>query len=248
MWVHNLNPVFLSIGPVELRYYGLVYFFGFLFLWWWCRSSRLGKEVFHSVDDADDMLFYVLLGSMIGARVFYGLFYNIALYLENPLEILQFWKGGMSIHGGLLGGFLGLWYFTKKKQNYSLLKLGDVVVLPLAVGLFFGRIANFINGELPGRITSVSWGVQFPFHEGIRHPSQLYEAVKNLCIAGILAWQLQRPQKEGTLLGTFLLLYGILRFSVEYLREPEIVLGIFTMGQVLSLIVIGASIYILKKR
>ncbi|MBT5215867.1 prolipoprotein diacylglyceryl transferase [Candidatus Woesearchaeota archaeon] len=244
MFIHNLNPVFLSIGPVEIRYYGLVYFLGFLLTWLYFKKSSLGKSLFKKEEHADDFLLYSLISSILTARIFYILFYNLNSYLSNPIEILKFWHGGMSIHGGILGGILGIYIFSRKFK-YNFLKLTDLVTLPLALGLVFGRIANFINAELYGRITSVKWAVKFPNAEGYRHPSQLYESLKNLIIFPVLFFKSKKPFKTGELTSIFLILYSLLRFFVEYVREPELYFLGLTMGQFLSLstLIIGIVLY-----
>ncbi len=243
MYIHNLNPVFLSLGPLEIRYYGLVYFFGFLLAWMYFKKSNLGKKLFKK-EQADDFILYVLISSIVSARIFYILFYNLNLYIANPIEILKFWHGGMSIHGGIVGGLLGIYLFAKK-YNYNFLKLTDIVTLPLTLFLALGRIANFINGELYGRITSVKWAVKFPKVEGYRHPSQIYEALKNFFISFVLIYKSKKPFKTGELTAIFLILYSMLRFFVEYVREPEhYILGL-TMGQFLSIptFIIGIWLY-----
>ena len=236
--------MFLSIGPVEIRYYGLVYFLGFLLTWLYFKKSSLGKSLFKKEEHADDFLLYSLISSILTARIFYILFYNLNSYLSNPIEILKFWHGGMSIHGGILGGILGIYIFSRKFK-YNFLKLTDLVTLPLALGLVFGRIANFINAELYGRITSVKWAVKFPNAEGYRHPSQLYESLKNLIIFSVLFFKSKKPFKTGELTSIFLILYSLLRFFVEYVREPELYFLGLTMGQFLSLstLIIGIVLY-----
>lgn len=244
MLTHNLNPIFLSIGPLEIRYYGLVYFLGFLLTWLFLKKSKMGKSLFKKEEHTDDFILYSLISSILTARLFYIIFYNLNSYLSNPLEILKFWHGGMSIHGGILGGILGIYLFSKK-YNYSFLKLTDIITLPLSLGLVFGRIANFINAELYGRITSVSWAVKFPNAEGYRHPSQLYESLKNLIIFLVLFSKAKKTFKTGELTSIFLILYSILRFFVEFVREPEHYFLGLTMGQFLSIptFIIGIILY-----
>ena len=246
MLTHNLNPIFLSIGPLEIRYYGLVYFLGFLLTWLFLKKSKMGKSLFKKEEHTDDFILYSLISSILTARLFYIIFYNLNSYLSNPLEILKFWHGGMSIHGGILGGILGIYLFSKK-YNYSFLKLTDIITLPLSLGLVFGRIANFINAELYGRITSVSWAVKFPNAEGYRHPSQLYESLKNFFIFFVLLIK-SKSFKTGELTAIFLILYSILRFFVEYVREPELFILSLTMGQFLSIFTFLIGIYIYKTK
>ncbi len=246
MFTHNLDPVFLSLGPLEIRYYGLVYFLGFLLTWLFLKKSQLGKKTFKDEEHTDDFILYSLISSIVTARIFYILFYNLNSYLISPIEILKFWHGGMSIHGGILGGIFGIYLFSKK-YNYNFLNLTDIVTLPLTLGLAFGRIANFINGELYGRVTSVSWAVKFPQAEGYRHPSQIYESLKNLIIFSVLFFKSKKPFKTGELTAIFLILYSTLRFFVEYVREPEhYILGL-TMGQFLSVFTLIAGIILYKR-
>jgi len=247
MYIHDINPVFLSLGPLELRYYGLVYFLGFLLSWIYLKKSKLGKKIFKKEEHTDDFVFYLILGVLIFARLFYILFYNPQYYFTNPIEMIKFWHGGMSVHGGVFGGILGAYIFTRKYKEYKLLELGDIVSIPLAISLAFGRIANFINGELPGRIASVSWAVKFPNTEGFRHPSQLYESLKNLIIAFALALRSKKTYRTGELSALFLIMYSVLRFGIELLREPEIVLLHLTMGQILSIPLFILGIWIYKK-
>ncbi|MBT3866262.1 prolipoprotein diacylglyceryl transferase [Candidatus Woesearchaeota archaeon] len=246
MYIHNLNPVFLSIGPLEIRYYGLVYFFGFLAAWMYFKKSNLGKNLFKKDEHTDDFLLYTLISSIVSARIFYIIFYNLNSYITNPIEILKFWHGGMSIHGGILGGLLGIYLFAKK-HNYNFLSLTDIVTLPLTLFLALGRIANFINAELYGRIASVKWAVKFPNAEGYRHPSQIYESIKNFFIFFVLIYKSKKPFKTGELTSIFLILYSILRFFVEYVREPEhYILGL-TMGQFLSIFTFIIGIWLYRK-
>jgi phosphatidylglycerol:prolipoprotein diacylglycerol transferase len=247
MFYHNIGPVFLSIGPIEVRYYGLIYFLGFILAWVYLRYSKLLKNTFKNKEDVDDLIFYILLGSMIFARLFYILFYGIQSYAQNPLEIFKVWRGGMSIHGGILGGILGIIYFVKKNKDYTILQLTDLIAMPTAIALMFGRIANFINGELYGRVTSLPWAVKFKDAEGFRHPSQLYESAKNLIIFSILFLRSKKPFKEGELTALFLIYYSILRFTVEFVREPEIYIGPLTMGQLLCIPMFVIGVWIKKK-
>ncbi|MDP3916853.1 MAG: prolipoprotein diacylglyceryl transferase [Nanoarchaeota archaeon] len=244
MFIHNINPVFLSFGPIEIRYYGIVYFLGFLLTLLYLKKSKLGKKTFNSKEYPEDFIFYLILGSLITARLFYIVFYNFGFYISNPVEIIKFWHGGMSIHGGILGAMIAVYYFSKK-HNYKFLELADILMIPLAISLIFGRIANFINGELYGRITSVPWAVKFPDSDGFRHPSQLYESLKNSLILIVLYFK-SKNFKTGELFALFLILYSALRFAVEFVREPEIVIGFLTMGQILSIPMFVAGIWIYK--
>lgn len=235
MFTYNINPVLLDLGPLEIRWYGLFYVIGFAFGIWYLRKySKLTKEQVY------DFFTYLILGSIIGARLFYMIVYNYSFYLSNPLKIFAVWEGGMSFHGGLLGAIIvSLWFCRKNKINFYY--LGDILVVPLSLALFLGRIGNFINGELYGRVTDVWWC--FDFGDGkCRHPSQLYEAGKNL-LNGIILFGLSKNKKlkEGTLFWGFWILYGFFRFNIEFFRQPDLQIGDYgifllglSMGQILS--------------
>ena len=247
MFYHNIDPIFLSLGPIQVRYYGLVYFLGFIITWMYLRKSKLLKNTFKKKEDVDDLIFYIFIGAILTARLFYVLFYGTQNYIQNPLEIFKLWQGGMSIHGGILGTVLGIIYFVKKNKDYTILQLTDLIAMPTAIALMFGRIANFINGELYGRVTSLPWAVKFKDAEGFRHPSQLYESAKNLIIFSILFLRSKKPFKEGELTALFLIYYSILRFTVEFVREPEIYIGPLTMGQLLCIPMFVIGVWIKKK-
>ena len=247
MFYHNMDPIFLSLGTIQVRYYGLVYFLGFIITWMYLRKSKLLKNTFKKKEDVDDLIFYIFIGAILTARLFYVLFYGTQNYIQNPLEIFKLWQGGMSIHGGILGTVLGIIYFVKKNKDYTILQLTDLIAMPTAIALMFGRIANFINGELYGRVTSLPWAVKFKDAEGFRHPSQLYESAKNFLIFFILLVKSKKGYIRGELLALFLILYSILRFLVEFVREPEIYIGPLTMGQTLSIPMFLIGVWIYKK-
>jgi len=174
------------------------------------------------------------------------IFYNPVYYFTYPLKMIAIWQGGLSFHGGLAGAFLAAYYFCKKRK-IQFLELADIIVIPTALALALGRIGNFLNGELYGRITSLPWGVKFQNAEGFRHPSQLYESLKNGIIF-ITLWKVKEiKRKPGFLFSIFLIMYGTLRFFVEFVREPEVMVSFLTMGQVLSIPMILIGIYLLKK-
>ncbi len=245
MFIHNLDPVLLSLGPFQIRYYGLFYVIGFLAAYFIVNYLARKKELPLSKDDVADFIIYTILGTVLGARLFYILFYNLPFYIENPFELIAIWHGGLSFHGGFIGAALAGFYFCKKKRIHFY-DLADIMVIPVALGLALGRIGNFINGELYGRITDVSWAVKFPDAEGFRHPSQIYESIKNLMIFFTL-WSLKdKKLPKGFIFWLFITMYSALRFIVEFFREPDLqlgfILGPLTMGQVLSIImfVVGA--------
>jgi phosphatidylglycerol:prolipoprotein diacylglycerol transferase len=245
-----IDPVLIEIGPLAIRWYALAYIAGLVIGWQYVKRlvQRPGWRL--TPTDIDDLLVYITLGVVLGGRLGYVLFYRAGYYLSNPLEALAVWHGGMSFHGGVLGVVAAAALFAHLRQR-STLEIGDAVCAAAPIGLFFGRIANFINGELFGRASDVPWAVVFP-HGGPapRHPSQLYEAgLEGLVLFGIMtwfAWRPREPDSDGRLAGIFLIGYGVARIFVELFREPDPHLGFLfgglTMGQLLSLplIVIGA--------
>jgi len=237
----ELNPVALQLGFIAIRWYSLAYIAGILFTLFWIKKCNQ-KAPFMSQKAYDDWLTWAVLSVLIGGRFGYVFFYNFSYFIHHPLEMFAFWQGGMSFHGGLLGAIFGMWTFAKK-YKINFLKLTDVLVVAAPVGLFFGRIANFINMELYGRVTNSNFGVIFPnAGELPRHPSQLYEAVLEGLVMFVILFSLQHSRlakKPGFLSSIFLILYGSFRILIENFREPDSQLGFIfakiTMGQLLSL-------------
>lgn len=254
MYIHDLNPVLLNLGFLEIRYYGLFYVIGFIIIYFmlYCLAKR--KHISLSRDDVADLLFYAIIGMLVGARLFYVIVYNLGFYIKNPLDIFALWEGGLSFHGALLGVILAGYIFCRKKK-FDFYTLADIIVIPVSISLMLGRIGNFINGELYGRIINLPWAVKFPDADGYRHPSQLYEAFKNLIIFSIL-WSIKdKKLPRGFMFWLFITLYGLFRFFIEFLREPDPQLGLFfnyfTMGQILTFImfVVGSfMLYRIKKK
>lgn len=236
------DPVLLEIGVLEIRYYGIAYLLGFLLGWWLLRrEAESGRIARFTPERVDTLITFVLIGLLAGARIFTFLVYEPAQLLEDPLELFRIWRGGMSFHGGLIGAVVGGIWFSRR-YNVSWRALADLLVLPAALGLALGRITNFINGELVGTLTNVPWCVDFSTNpharaplEGCRHPSQLYEAAKNLLIFTTLVplYHLRR-YREGFIFWLFLLLYGVLRTAVTVLRDDPRIIGL-SIGQWLSL-------------
>lgn len=251
VFTHNIDPIFLHLGPLEIHYYGLIYVLDFIIAYFMLKYLIKKKEVSLTEDDLETFLLYAAIGVLIGSRIFYFLFYNFSVFLQNPFEIFRIWNGGMSFHGGLIGVIIMSLIFCKQYKK-SFYELADIVVLPTAISLGLGRIGNFINGELYGRATTLSFGVDFG--DGIlRHPSQLYESAKNFVIFGVL-WTLKNKEtlKRGTLFWTFVFLYGTLRFFIEFVREPDpqvgfVLFGFLTMGQILTGIMALLAASILAK-
>lgn len=246
----QFDPIALSIGPLAIHWYGLMYLIGFALVWLFGRIRIQRGHTDLTTRDLEDIIFYGVLGVVLGGRLGYALFYKPEVYLANPLEILYVWQGGMSFHGGLVGVILVLAWFAHKKKK-RLLEIGDFIAPLVPLGLATGRLGNFINGELWGRPTSLPWGMVFP-HTGdglARHPSQLYEmALEGILLFIILWWLAQKPRATGQLSAFFLIGYGTLRFLVEFTREPDAFLGTLaggmTMGQWLCIPMIGAGIFI----
>ncbi|MGB7543118.1 MAG: prolipoprotein diacylglyceryl transferase [Burkholderiales bacterium] len=251
MLVHpNFDPIAIAIGPVAIRWYGLMYLVGFAAFFGLGRL-RIARAIAGRVSTAvlDDLLFFGVLGVVLGGRLGYVLFYKPAFYFANPLEIFAVWHGGMSFHGGFLGVLLAVWYVARR-HRLRWLELTDFLAPLIPLGLATGRIGNFINGELYGRVTDVPWGMLFhsPGAGPLpRHPSQLYQfALEGVLLFVILWLYSSKPRPTGAVSGAFLLGYGVFRFIAEYFREPDDFLGLLTlglsMGQWLSLPMVLAGI------
>lgn len=237
----NIDPVIIQLGPLAVRWYALAYVAGILLGWWYLIRLNKKDEVLNK-KALDDIIVWATLGIILGGRLGYVLFYNAEYYFTYPLEILKVWSGGMSFHGGLVG-LLAAIYLLCCKEKLSFLRVMDLVACVAPIGLFFGRVANFINGELYGRVTDVAWGVVFPGGGELpRHPSQLYEALLEglaLFIIMVLLIAFTKIRKRpGALGGVFLMGYALSRSVVEFFREPDEQIGFlfhdFTMGQLLS--------------
>jgi len=246
MFVHNIDPVLVSIGPFEIRYYGLFFVLGFVIAYFMLNYLVKNKKIGLTKDDIADFLLYIIIGTVLGARIFYVFAYNLPFYLQNPFEIIAIWHGGLSFHGGFIGAAIACFYFCKKKK-IDFYTIADIAVIPLALGLALGRLGNFTNGELYGRVTGVSWGVKFPDAEGFRHPSQIYEALKNLFIFFTLWFLKNKDLPKGFLFWLFVVMYSALRFFVEFFRQPDeqlgFIIGFLSMGQVLSIVMFIIGIF-----
>ncbi len=237
VFTHNIDPVLLHLGPLEIRYYGLVYVIGFIIAYFLLRYLAKRKEITLSEDELETFLLYGAVGVLVSSRVFYFLFYNLSIILNNPLQLFKIWEGGMSFHGGLIGVIAaGLIFCRQYKKKFY--EIADIVVIPVALGLGIGRIANFINAELYGRATTVPWAVDFGDRIP-RHPSQLYESAKNIVIFTVLWILKDKNLRKGTLFWIFITVYGTFRFFIEFVREPDpqlgfVLFGFLTMGQILT--------------
>jgi len=240
-----IDPVAVHLGPLAIRWYALAYIAGIVMGWRY--SLRLCRErpALVTPEQMDDFILWLTLGIVLGGRVGYVLFYNPAHFLAHPLQVFVLWQGGMSFHGGLAGVLLAMFLFARKR-GIRFFALADVVAICVPFGLFFGRMANFTNGELYGRVTDVPWAFVFPSRDAgplPRHPSQLYEGFLEGVVLFAVMWLLMRRfdarSKVGMLSGTFLIGYGLARFLVEFVREPDAQLGYlalgFTMGQYLTI-------------
>ena len=270
LYLHQIDPIAFQIGPVAVHWYGLMYLLGFVAAWYLGRSRvRAGR--LPGVDDNayGDLMFYAMLGVVLGGRIGYILFYDLRAYIEHPLQVFKIWEGGMSFHGGLLGVVVAMFWWGRRHKLHFF-DVADFVAPLVPPGLGFGRLGNFINGELWGKATGGSWGVVFPqdpdvknvvlnpdmlrmqFESGAlnmyaRHPSQLYQfALEGVAMFVILWWYSSRPRPRYAISGLFALLYGVFRFAVEFVRLPDeklgyLAFGWLTMGQLLSvpLILIG---------
>jgi phosphatidylglycerol---prolipoprotein diacylglyceryl transferase len=241
-----IDPVLMRIGPLEIRWYGLMYLCAFALAYLVIRAELRRKGGPIPAESADDFLFHLILGVLIGGRLGYVLFYNLPAYLTAPWEIFAIWHGGMSFHGGLIGMVIAGWLFGRR-HNAPFWELADIGALAAPPGLLMGRIGNFINGELFGRVTTLPWGMVFPGGGHLpRHPSQLYEGLlEGPILFAVLWWLRKRTRVPGEVLAAFLMGYGICRFSVEFVREPDPQLGFvfhgLTMGQVLCLLMIASA-------
>ncbi len=248
MIIHNLDPVFLDFGIIQIRWYSLAYIFGILIGWLYGKKI-LAKQVIQNntkiyLSKYDDLITYIIIGIIVGGRVGYILFYNFNFYLENIFEIFKIWKGGMSFHGGLVGVAISILIFSIK-NNLDHMVYFDTVSSVAPIGLFFGRVSNFINGELYGTPTVMPWGVIFPKIDLVaRHPSQIYEALLEGVVLFVILNLLifLRKNKAGFISCIFLILYGLFRIICESFREPDYHIGYiwedYTMGTILSMIMI----------
>ena len=252
----QFDPVALSLGPIAIHWYGLMYLMAFgqyLLLGRLRVNQPAMKSQGITYLDIEDLLFYAVLGVILGGRLGYCLFYLPGYFLAHPLDILKVWEGGMSFHGGFLGVLLAIFWYAKKSRR-SFFAIADAIAPLVPFGLAFGRIGNFINGELWGRPTNVSWGMIFP-HAGdvlMRHPSQLYQFAGEGLLLGLVLWfYAKSSRKLGQVSGMFVLGYGICRFLVEFTREPDRFLGVLSfglsMGQWLSLPMVVYGVFLLTR-
>lgn len=248
----EISPIALSIGPLAIRWYSLAYLFGILIAWFLILRNSKKYNLGYTSQHIEDLVFYITLGIIIGGRLGYAVFYGGSEMWLKPWRILELWKGGMSFHGGICGVILASWLYVKK-YNFKFLQITDLIALYTPIGMFLGRIANFVNDELWGRVTDVPWAVRFPNGGYLpRHPSQLYEAFFEGLILFVLLnylWRFKTIRAHsGTISAIFVLMYGIFRMSMEQFRQPDAHIGFFfnsiTMGQLLSLpfVILGVGL------
>jgi phosphatidylglycerol---prolipoprotein diacylglyceryl transferase len=236
----QIDPVFLRIGPLQFRWYGLMYVLAFVATYLILRSEVRRKQLPLTSDDVADLVFFGAMGVVVGGRLGYILFYKLPFYLAHPLQVFAVWEGGMSFHGGFLGVIIAFAVYARRKQ-IPFFTLIDMAALCAPVGLGLGRIGNFINGELYGRQTDAPWGMVFPGGGSLpRHPSQLYEAfLEGLVLFLIVRAASRRSAVTGVAGWTFVAGYGLFRFIVEFFRQPDdhlgLLAGFLSMGQLLSL-------------
>ena len=255
--VHNFDPVLIDLGIIKIHWYSLAYVFGILIGWWYGRliiTKKIhGSDQENYLKNFDDLISYIIIGVIVGGRLGYVIFYNLTFFLNQPIEIFKLWEGGMSFHGGLIGVILSTYIFSKvKKLNYKI--YFDIICCAAPIGIFLGRIANFINSELYGTPTDKPWGVIFPEIDNLsRHPSQLYEAFLEGIVLFVLInfLFLKKNFNYGLISFLFLIFYGIFRIISEFYREPDKHIGyifdFISLGSLLSVgMIIFAILFILK--
>ena len=260
MLIHSFDPVLIDFGFISIRWYSLAYIFGILFGWWYGKKIIIQKfknlEKKAEIKQFDDLITYLIISMIVGGRLGYVILYNFSFYISNPIEIIKIWEGGMSFHGGLIGIIIGTYLFSLKTKTQMLFFL-DVIACVSPIGIFLGRIANFINGELIGKATSVPWAIIFPSIDmAPRHPSQIYEGfLEGVVLFYILRFIISKKDyKVGTCSYMFLIFYGVFRSISEYFREPDAhigyLFGLVSTGTFLSLIMIimGLATFIFLKK
>ena len=253
MFINNFDPIAFQILSLEIRWYSLAYITGIILGWTYCKKKLIKNQYILSL--FDDFITYLIIGVILGGRLGYALLYNLEYYLKNPFEILMVWNGGMSFHGGLIGIIVASQLFSNKHKINKFIFL-DLVALSAPIGIFFGRIANFINSELIGRATDLPWSVQFILIDKIkRHPSQLYEAFFEGIILFLLLGYFFRKdylQSPGKISALFLIFYSLFRFLTEFFRSPDPQIGYLiinlTLGQLISILflIVGTLLFYLK--
>lgn len=253
----DIDPVLIRLGPIAIRWYGLMYVLGLVAAFWMIKTRAARRNVSLAVEDLHDLIVYAAVGVIVGGRLGYTLFYNLPYYLEHPAKLLAVWEGGMSFHGGLLGVIVAVWVFSKRK-GYGFYTISDLAAPAVPIGLGLGRLGNFINGELYGRPTDVPWCMVFDKTGGgplCRHPSQLYEAMLEGLVLFVLLWAVgRRARPDGVVFWSFIAGYGCCRLIVEFFREPDahlgLMAGLISRGQMLSfpMLALGLVMLVIVQR
>tara|TARA_B100001029_G_scaffold179821_1_gene191346 strand:- start:4418 stop:5188 length:771 start_codon:yes stop_codon:yes gene_type:complete len=250
MFINDFDPVAFAVFNLEIRWYSLSYIFGIIFGWTYCKKKLIENKVIQKI--FDDYIVYLIIGIILGGRIGYVFIYNSSYYLSNISEIIKIWEGGMSFHGAVIGIVTATYLFSKK-HKVSIFYLLDLVALSSPIGIFFGRISNFINSELYGRETEVFWSTKFVLIDNLsRHPSQIYEAIfEGLILFIILNFIISRDnKKDGYISSLFLIFYSVFRFFIEFTREPDAQIGLImfnlSMGQIISIIVLFVGVILWK--
>lgn len=247
----NIDPILVSLGPIAIHWYGIMYLIGFGSAWFLAQRRSKRLHLNWTPQQISDLIFFAAIGTILGGRIGYMLFYGMSELIQDPISIFKIWEGGMSFHGGLIGVISAMYLFAQSRHK-PFLAVTDFVAPLVPLGLAAGRIGNFINGELWGRPTNVPWAMVFPDADALpRHPSQLYECgLEGFLLFGILWWYTSKPRPQGMPSAVFLIGYGLCRFFVEFFREPDIQLGFIaldwlTMGQLLSIpmLIVGLFLY-----
>ncbi len=246
MWIHNLNPTLLQLGPLEIRWYGLVYVFAFFLTVGWLFHLRRKEQITLTKDEIWDLVFYLMLGVLIGSRLFM-IFWNPEIYLFKPWNLVKIWEGGMSFHGGFVGIVTACWFYCKKKK-LPFWKMADALSIPTIFALALGRVANFINGELAGRVWNGKWCVVFPdYGPECRHPNMIYSFFQRMMVFGWLFFlTFWKEFKPGFLFWNFVFWEGLGRIMVDFFREDTLYAG-FSLGQWFSFIMVAVSLAMFSK-
>ena len=242
----NINPELFSIGSLGIRYYGLIYVLGFIIAFFYLNYQRKKQKLELSKDQIYDLMLYLVIGVVLGARIFEVLFWQPSYYFNNLSQIIAIWNGGMSFHGGLVGAILSVYLFSKKNK-ISLKKLSDLLIIPATLALALGRIGNLLNSEIYGTVTNVSWCFNFQDAIGCRHPYQIYASLAHFLSLFILLKMNKKENKEGYLFFLGLFLFGITRFILDFWREDLLYYGL-NLGQYFSIPLILISLYYLRKK
>ncbi len=253
MFINNFDPVAFDLFSFQIRWYSIAYILGIVFGWFYCKKKLIKDSKILNL--FDDLLAYIIIGIIIGGRLGYVIFYNIKYYFDNILEIFMIWNGGMSFHGGLIGVIVATFLFSKKHDINAYVFL-DLISLVAPIGIFFGRIANFINSELYGKETDIFWSVKFIVVDNVsRHPTQIYEAIFEGVIIFVLlnfVFKKKMTTNPGVISSLFLIFYSVFRFLIEFLRVPDPQIGylIFnlSMGQIISVLFLSFGIYLFFRK